>query len=114
MAEDKVKAVAPCTRSTLGEPLMRTCARPLSSNVAVIPNSSERSRKAASRWSSSAARAAELLERRGRPPLGVALVGTRDVPNSSEYYYSDDDPYLVASAKQRRRRREPAEALSPA
>ena len=61
-----------------------------------------------------AARAAELLERRGRPPLGVALAGTRDVPNSSEYYYSDDDPYLVASAKQRRRRREPAEALSPA
>ena len=45
---------------------------------------------------------------RGRPPLGVALVGTREVPNSSEYYYSDDDPYLAASSKQRKRRREPA------
>ena len=55
-----------------------------------------------------AARATELLERRGRPPLGVALVGTREVPNSSEYYYSDDDPYLAASSKQRKRRREPA------
>lgn len=53
-----------------------------------------------------AARAIELLERRGRPPLGVALVGTRDVPNSSEYYYTDDDPYLVASPKQRTRARE--------
>ena len=51
-------------------------------------------------------RAIELLERRGRPPLGVALVGTRDVPNSSEYYYTDDDPYLVASPKQRTRARE--------
>lgn len=61
-----------------------------------------------------AARASELLERRGRPPLGVALVGTRDVPNSSEYYYSDDDPYLVASSKQRRKRREPAEVQAPA
>jgi Mrp family chromosome partitioning ATPase len=48
-----------------------------------------------------AARAAELLERRGKPPLGVALVGTRDVPNSSEYYYSDDDPYLVQSKRKR-------------
>lgn len=55
-----------------------------------------------------AARAAELLERRGRPPLGVALVGTRDVPNSSEYYYSDDDPYLVASSSSKRRRRKQA------
>ncbi len=52
----------------------------------------------------SAARAAELLERRGRSPLGVALIGTRDVPNSSEYYYSDDDPYLVASTRRRKRR----------
>ena len=45
----------------------------------------------------SAARASELLERRGRPPLGVALIGARDVPNSSEYYYDDDDPYLESS-----------------
>ena len=58
-----------------------------------------------------AARATELLERRGRPPLGVALVGTRDVPNASEYYYCDDDPYLSASSavlKQRRRKTSPA------
>ncbi len=53
----------------------------------------------------SAARATELLERRGRPPLGVALIGTRDVPNSSEYYYSDDDPYLVPSSRRRKLRR---------
>ncbi|MEM8705233.1 MAG: division plane positioning ATPase MipZ [Actinomycetota bacterium] len=52
-----------------------------------------------------AARATELLERRGRPPLGVALVGTRDVPNSADYYYSDDDPYLVSSSKSKRRQR---------
>ena len=52
-----------------------------------------------------AARATELLERRGRPPLGVALVGTRDVPNSADYYYSDDDPYLVSSSKAKKRRR---------
>ncbi len=49
-----------------------------------------------------AARASELLERRGCAPLGVALVGTRDVPNSSDYYYSDDDPYLVSSKRPRR------------
>ncbi len=55
-----------------------------------------------------AARATELLERRGRPPLGVALVGTRDVPNSSEYYYSDDDPYLTASSSSAKRRRRKA------
>lgn len=54
-----------------------------------------------------AARATELLERRGRPPLGVALVGTRDVPNQAEYYYTDNDPYLspsTSSAKRRRRK----------
>jgi len=51
-----------------------------------------------------AALASELLERRGRPPLGVALIGTRDVPNSSEYYYSDDDPYLVQSGRGSKRR----------
>ena len=50
-----------------------------------------------------AARATELLERRGRPPLGVALVGAHDVPNSSEYYYDDDDPYLEPSSRRRRR-----------
>ncbi len=59
-----------------------------------------------------AARATELLERRGRPPLGVALIGTRDVPNSSEYYYSDDDPYLVQS-KRRNRGRRRSEQRSP-
>ncbi|MEM9466190.1 MAG: hypothetical protein AAGA90_12510 [Actinomycetota bacterium] len=59
-----------------------------------------------------AARASELLERRGRPPLGVALVGTRDVPNSSEYYYSDDDPYLAASASSAKRRRRKASAAT--
>jgi Mrp family chromosome partitioning ATPase len=62
-----------------------------------------------------AERATELLERRGRPPLGVALVGTRDVPNSSEYYYSDDDPYLAASASAsstaRRRRKASAATI---
>ncbi|GJM39067.1 MAG: hypothetical protein DHS20C19_24340 [Acidimicrobiales bacterium] len=51
----------------------------------------------------SAARAAELLERRGLAPLGVALVGARDVPNASDYYYSDGDPYLEPSARRRRR-----------
>ncbi len=50
-----------------------------------------------------AARAIELLERRGRPPLGVALIGARDVPNSSEYYYSDDDPYLVRNKRRGRK-----------
>ena len=60
-----------------------------------------------------AARATELLERRGRPPLGVALVGTRDVPNSADYYYSDDDPYLVSSSKAKKRRRKEAEPESP-
>ena len=48
-----------------------------------------------------AGRAAELLERRGRPPLGVALVGTREVPNAAEYYYDGDDPYLVSSSRSR-------------
>ncbi|MDW3217895.1 MAG: division plane positioning ATPase MipZ [Acidimicrobiales bacterium] len=51
----------------------------------------------------SAARASELLERRGLAPLGVALVGARDVPNASDYYYSDGDPYLEPSARRRRR-----------
>ncbi len=50
-----------------------------------------------------AARASELLERRGRAPLGVALVGARDVPNASDYYYDDDDPYLEPSGRRRRR-----------
>jgi Mrp family chromosome partitioning ATPase/capsular polysaccharide biosynthesis protein len=50
----------------------------------------------------SAARASELLERRGRPPLGVALVGTRDVPNASDYYYDEDDPYLEPTNRRRR------------
>ena len=59
-----------------------------------------------------AARATELLERRGRPPLGVALVGTRDVPNSSEYYYSDDGPYLAASSASAKRRRRKASAAT--
>ena len=55
----------------------------------------------------SAARASEMLERRGSPPLGVAFIGARDVPNSSEYYYDDDDPYLqrVTPARKRGRRR---------
>lgn len=51
----------------------------------------------------SAARATELLERRGCPPLGVALAGARDVPNSAEYYYDDDDPYLEPTSRRRRR-----------
>lgn len=50
----------------------------------------------------SAARASELLERRGLAPLGVALVGARDVPNASDYYYDDDDPYLEPSGRRRR------------
>ena len=33
---------------------------------------------------------------------GVALVGTRDVPNASDYYYDDDDPYLEPSSRRRR------------
>ncbi|MFQ5557045.1 MAG: hypothetical protein ACE5GB_06005, partial [Acidimicrobiales bacterium] len=47
-------------------------------------------------------RAAELLERRGHPPLGVAFVGARDVPNSSDYYYDDHDPYLRRASGRRR------------
>lgn len=50
----------------------------------------------------SAARASELLERRGRAPLGVALLGARDVPNASDYYYEDGDPYLEPSGRRRR------------
>ena len=62
-----------------------------------------------------AARASELLERRGRAPLGVALVGTRDVPNASDYYYDDGDPYLEQTGRKRRRaaRREVAESMEP-
>ena len=60
----------------------------------------------------SAARASELLERRGLAPLGVALVGARDVPNASDYYYDDDDPYLEPSG--RRRRGSVADADDPA
>lgn len=52
-----------------------------------------------------AGRVVELLERRGRPPLGVVLVGARDVPNSAEYYYDDDDPYLEPVRRRSRRRR---------
>jgi len=53
-----------------------------------------------------ASRAAELLERRGKSPLGVVLVGTRDVPSSAEYYYEDGDPYLEPSRRRGRRRSE--------
>lgn len=59
-----------------------------------------------------AARASELLERRGRAPLGVALVGTRDVPNASDYYYDDGDPYLEQSGRRRRRPGRGEEAAS--
>jgi len=60
----------------------------------------------------SAARAIEVLERRGHPPLGVALVGARDVPNSLEYYYDDHDPYLQPERRRRTRRRSKDEAES--
>ncbi len=53
-----------------------------------------------------ASRAAELLERRGKSPLGVVLVGTRDVPSSAEYYYEDGDPYLEPTRRRGRRRAE--------
>lgn len=49
----------------------------------------------------SAALASELLERRGRAPLGVALVAARDVPNASDYYYDDNDPYLEPTGRRR-------------
>jgi succinoglycan biosynthesis transport protein ExoP len=63
----------------------------------------------------SAARASEALERRGAAPLGVALIGARDVPNSSEYYYDDDDPYLERVGSIRTRRSDPnaAEPVIP-
>ena len=63
----------------------------------------------------SAARATELLERRGRAPLGAVLVGVRDVPNSSDYYYDDNDPYLERATKRKRRLRrdEVIEQLDP-
>jgi Mrp family chromosome partitioning ATPase len=64
-------------------------------HVVLVVNSSETKAE-------SAARASELLERRGRPPLGVALVGARDVPNASDYYYDDDDPYLEPTGRKRR------------
>ena len=57
----------------------------------------------------SAERAAELLERRGAPALGVAFIGVRDIPNSSEYYYDDDDPYLERVKLPRRRGRSDAD-----
>ena len=53
-----------------------------------------------------AERAAELLARRGRAPLGVVLVGARDVPNASDYYYDDGDPYLESGKRRRGRRSE--------
>jgi len=53
-----------------------------------------------------AGRAVELLERRGKAPLGVALVGTRDVPSSADYYYEDGDPYLEPSRRRGRRRKD--------
>ena len=56
--------------------------------------------------------AAELLERRGVPALGVVFIGARDVPNSSEYYYDDDDPYLERVKLPKRSRR--AESDDPA
>lgn len=65
-------------------------------HVVLIVNASETKAE-------SAARAAEMLERRGRAPLGVALVGARDVPNASDYYYDDGDPYLEPSSSRRRR-----------
>jgi len=56
-----------------------------------------------------ASRAIELLERRGKVPLGVALVGTRDVPSSAEYYYEDGDPYLEPSRRRGRRHKDRSE-----
>ena len=53
----------------------------------------------------SAARATEALGRRGAFPLGVAFIGARDMPNSSEYYYDDDDPYLERANTDRSWRR---------
>jgi Mrp family chromosome partitioning ATPase len=67
----------------------------VSDHVVLVVNGSETSAE-------SAARASELLERRGRAPLGVALVGARDVPNASDYYYEDGDPYLEPSRRRRR------------
>jgi len=64
-------------------------------HVVLIVNASETKAE-------SAARASELLERRGRAPLGAALVGARDVPNASDYYYDDNDPYLEQSGRRRR------------
>jgi Mrp family chromosome partitioning ATPase len=68
----------------------------VSDHVVLVVNSSETKAE-------SAARASELLERRGRAPLGVALVGARDVPNALDYYYDDDDPYLEPTGRRRRR-----------
>jgi Mrp family chromosome partitioning ATPase len=70
----------------------------------------------------SAARASEILERRGALPLGVAIIGARDMPNSSDYYYDDEDPYLerADTDTSRRRRSErhasetPVDELDPA
>jgi len=57
-------------------------------------------------------RAVELLERRGKAPLGVALVGTRDVRSSADYYYDDGDPYLEPSRRRGHRRKvRPEETL---
>ncbi|MEQ8840685.1 MAG: division plane positioning ATPase MipZ [Acidimicrobiales bacterium] len=67
----------------------------VSDHVVLVVNAAETN-------ADSAARASELLERRGRAPLGVALVGARDVPNASDYYYDDDDPYLEPSGRRRR------------
>ena len=58
-----------------------------------------------------AGRAVELLERRGKAPLGVALVGTRDVPSSADYYYDDGDPYLEPSRRRGRRRKVRSEEI---
>ena len=54
----------------------------------------------------SAARASEILERRGALPLGVAIIGARDMPNSSDYYYDDDDPYLERADTDKSRHRQ--------
>ena len=70
----------------------------------------------------SAARASEILERRGALPLGVAIIGARDMPNTSDYYYDDEDPYLerADTDTSRRRRSErhaseiPVDELDPA
>ena len=58
-----------------------------------------------------AGRAVELLERRGKAPLGVALVGTRDVPSSADYYYDDGDPYLEPARRRGRRRKVRSEEI---